>query len=214
MEVIYSIYFAILVVAILSGLYRMAKLSPASKILLWQVMLTCIVEVMAYISLKQWGHNLSIYHVFIPIDFLLISLAYHRELKQPYLIYTSLLIGIWAMMNALFFQPFLEKFPSNVILLTSFFTVLWTLVFFRTLLKNFEDRSFTAYPLFWISCGWLFFDTVNLFSFGSYAFLHQNASAEFISIVSTLRYFTNYLLYMLYSVAFWSRQQTLFLRNE
>lgn len=205
---IYEIVYLVLIGAgFLVGVIRWKKMAKSSR---WAVLLlaaTLISEIFASYWAKHYRNNLWVFHCLSPVQFVLITYCFWEELKlkiQKISIYVVpvLFIGI-----STFIQS--GQFPSYPITISFVFFVAWSLFYFRALLLKASDDSVLAYPLFWISCGWLQFCVVNLFPFGLFNSFFQDNINELNAIFRNIRIGSNLVLYSCYLVAVLSPQKRL-----
>lgn len=71
-----------------------------------------------------------------------------------------------------------------------------------------EQASFRQYPLFWISLGWLLFISITFFSLGAFNVVNSSNS-NLANLFKYIRIAANFILYILFLVAFLSEQRTL-----
>ena len=207
MKYYYQIYFFILSIGIIVGIIRYTHLSKSSKICILLLSTTLISEFSALAIGRIGKGNLFIYHFFAPIQYSLIAWAYYSELKLVWIKYSIPVMLIIAVLMSWLVQP-LTVFNSYYVCLDLLLTIVVCTQFFEMLLKASNETSFTAYPMFWISSGFLLFSVCNLFVFSSYNGLFSMVSS-WERVFAYIRIFTNCLLYILFSVAFLSKQKAL-----
>lgn len=201
------IYYTILILGIVIGFYRFKKLAKSTRVFWLLLIVTMISELCAYLCNKLISINYLVYHIFSPLQYCFVALGFNKELKLevikisiPLMIITSIIISVW-------FQP-VSKLNTFYINLNFFITTLIAVYYLWKLLKLDTEYSFSVFPLFWISCGFLFFNISNLFAFGTFnTFFKVNNQLE--RVFAYVRIFTNYLLYLLFVIAFLVKQYTL-----
>ncbi len=82
------------------------------------------------------------------------------------------------------------------------------MLYLNTLLRVDTTVSFTWFPLFWLSLGWLLFSVVNLTYFATENYLSQYGK-EYLSLFKNIKIVSNFVLYSLFTVAFLSHQRTI-----
>jgi len=199
------IYFWLILAGIGVGLFHFSKLSQSSRISVALLVVTLISEAVAQL-LKVKMSNFPVYHFFIPIQFFLITISYNAELRSKYLLTIFYAFLAFSVIATFTFQP-LKIFPSYTNLISSFLVIVWSLMFLRALLKQTSEYSFTQFPLFWISCGWLMFNILTLFHFGTYNYLLTVKNPVFQSVFRNVRIGANYFLYGCYIISFLTSQR-------
>lgn len=202
------VYYSIIVLGCLLGLFRWAKLQQGTR---WGVSLlfvTLISELTAMFISKTYGNNLWVYHIFIPIQFIIVTYSYWTELRLRFLIIIIFLFIIASAVVSLLVQN--SKLPTYAITLSGILYILWALLFFQKLLIQANDNSVFDYPLFWISLGWLQFGAITLFAFGIYNYYFlQNRFIELFPIFKNFRIGSNWTLYSCYCIALLGKQKSL-----
>jgi hypothetical protein len=197
-------YFTILVLGLVVGFIKRKNLNQSSRISTALVAFTLFFELIASYERAQRHSNLWVYHVLLPIQFVLVTASYFVELRNKLMIPIVILFVVFSAVSSLFIQ--VGQFPSYAITVSSLFYILWILLFFRELLLNKEPNLITAYPLFWVSCGWLQFCLVNLFPFGTFNQYLQGHSEDLKVVFKNIRIGSNLILYGCYLVAILSKQ--------
>lgn len=203
----YHIYFGILLIGILLGLSRYKRITKSNQILVLLLIITLISEYTALEMGQRGIVNFFIYHFYAPIQYSLIAWAYYTETRLVWIKYSIPIMVVLAVLMSWFVQP-LTVFNSHYICIVLLLTVIFCIIFFEKLLKHRSEYSFTAFPMFWISCGFLVFAVCNLFVFASYNGLFSMIST-WERVFAYIRIFTNFLLYALFSIAFLSKQKAL-----
>lgn len=202
-------YFLILFLGILVGLFRYKSLIKSNKVFLLLLIITLLFEVYVYSFINEWNSNFFLYNLFIPVYYGVISLGFFKELKKKWILYTNLLSISFLVISSMY-TPILEKFNTNALIFTFFLIVILCLLFFNKLLKTETEQSFVHFPLFWISSGELMFCIINLFHYGTYnIFLTVDDNPFIEKLFYNVRVYSNYLLYILFIVAFLVKQNSL-----
>lgn len=207
MQVYQGFYFALLILNLIIASYRWEKLNQSSHWGAALILATTISEVLALTLAKMYHQNLWWYHIFVIVQFLIITKSYSAELssKEMRLIVALMAILIVGLSLA---QPF-RNFPSYSVACNSFFTILLALLYLRGMLVKKEEGFFTDYSLFWVSLGWLFFCTATLIDFSAYNYFGKTYGKELRSAFLNIRVGCNYLLYFSYLIGFLSKQKQL-----
>lgn len=165
----FYIYAAVLGFAVFAA-FCSGKADTAFRILRILLATTLAAEITAHLLAVRYGHNLIVYHIFVPVQLILIGWYYH--LSNPVLrkyrvgwVVTVLSITA-AVLNTLFLQP-IDSFNSNVMLFTGFCVIGLALsTFYYFYLGDISD-PLTGNPHFLVSLIFLFYWSC---TFISYAF--------------------------------------------
>ncbi|WP_143061741.1 hypothetical protein [Dyadobacter sp. SG02] len=151
---------------------------------------------------------MMVFHIYNPVQYTLMAIAYNQEIKQGKIIRLSIIGYVaFAILNAIFWQPFFEEYCSysfnvNVVLVSSL-----CLYYLYRLLNQDTDNAFTQYPLFWISVGYLVYNCINILGLG--AFNHLSADSRLAYMLEVIRTLSNYMLYSMFIIAFLTKQKSL-----
>ncbi|WP_428656675.1 hypothetical protein [Runella sp.] len=202
------IYHVIQFLAVCAGTYTYKRLAKPTKILFWLLVYTFISELVALYIKTYYGNNVYVYHIYNPVQYTLITYAFYLEMRQyRFMFYSIFLFWVFALINGIFWEPFLEMFCANLSMTKSILTSFWTLLYFYELLKNVNEHKFLDYPLVWISIGLLVFNVTNIVGLGLFNVL---SSKDILTeVIRNVRSFTNYLLYSSFIGAFFCRQKTI-----
>lgn len=202
------IYFLVVSIAALLGIYQVKKLADSSKVLLFLIIYTLLSEAGSELSKILFNNNMAIFHIYNPVQYTLMAIAYNQEIKQGKMIWLTIMGYVtFAILNAIFWQPFFEEYCSysfnvNVVLVSGL-----SLYYLYRLLNEDTDNAFTQYPLFWISVGYLIYNCINILGLG--AFNHLSADSKLAYILEVIRTLSNYMLYSMFIVAFLTKQKSL-----
>lgn len=202
------LYFSILICGLITGFFRLSKLSKSSKIILGFLILTVISELLSEVCARIFSNNMFVFHIYNALKFPILAIAFDFEInKKKILRYISVTVIMFSIYNGIFLQPFMEEYCSyvfnlNVILISSL-----SLYYLYRLLKEDTDNQFTDYPLFWISIGYLIHNSINILGLGSFNILTTDPNLSYI--LEVIRTLSNYLLYALFIVSFLSKQKSL-----
>lgn len=202
------IYFSVVSIAALLGIYQVQKLADSSKVLLLLILYTLLSEAGSELCKILFNNNMMVFHIYNPVQYTLMAIAYNQEIKQGKIICLTVVGYLaFAILNAIFWQPFFEEYCSysfnvNVILVSSL-----SLYYLYRLLNEETDNAFTQYPLFWISVGYLIYNCINILGLG--AFNHLSADSKLAYVLEVIRTLSNYMLYSMFIVAFLTKQKSL-----
>ena len=211
-----TVHLTIMSLGIMAGAFRFRFLPLSVRYFYFLLWVSLITEIIAWYVGKLYGSNLIVYHLFIVIQFTLIVLAYQQELinyKRWLLLSLILLICISLVNTILKYDTAFVEYPAIVRTCSNLLIVGWSLIYLRTLINEPEQGSFKQYPLFWISLGWLLFISVTFFSLGAFNVVNASSSS-LAGLFKYLRITANFVLYILFLVAFTSEQRTLSVVNH
>ena len=201
-------YYVVLALGILTGAIHFHTLSASSRWFWGLLACTVVVESVAWYGAEIIHKNLAVYRFFIPIQYVLIVVAYRSELSLFSLLALLSIIFIlifWLADIILNFSLIHEQYPTLLKTICNLLVISWCLLFLNALLRSETTESFTTYPLFWLGTGWLLFSIVNLIFFGTVNYLGQEQQ-EFLLFFSYARIGSNLILYSLFIVAFLAKQ--------
>ena len=207
----YYIYLIILLTSCIVGVINLKKLNNSNKCFLLLLFCTLIVEAIAPIITKNGFSNYVVYHIFTPIQCVLVLWGYYLEIKNKIILWEILFMVVLAFVMSFWIQPLpsINSYYMNIEILCFIFIVVY---YFNKLLEIETEFKLKDYPLFWISCGLLIFCVSNLFVLGTTNFLKNSdvlSNKLLITILIQIRYFSNYLYYSSFIVAFLVKQNTI-----
>lgn len=155
----------ILCLASTTGLIRYKKLDRASRLIVWYIVLTFIMEALAMLAAIIYRNNLPIYHVYSPLQFLVLSIYFNISEDQKRIKPAGWIIGIGGFIlsicNSIYLQP-LTELNTNFIVLESFLVIAMSLfAFYRLLSSDFMYVHLS--PRFWFSAIFLVFWSFTFF---------------------------------------------------
>jgi hypothetical protein len=202
------VYFSVMTIGLTTGILKIRLLSTASHWLVFSLCFTIVSELSSEICRIVFKNNMMVFHIYNPVQYTLMALAYNQEIKRGTIIWATI-IGYagFAILNAIYWQPFFEEYCSysfnvNVILVSSL-----CLYYLYRLLNEETDEVFTQYPLFWTSVGYLIYNCINILGLG--AFNHLSANPNLAYILEVIRTLSNYMLYSMFMIAFLTKQKSL-----
>jgi len=188
-----SIYIILLVIVSLLSFSNTADNDTSIKLLRIYAIVTTITEIIAFLLYYKKGNNVIIYHIYSPIQLLILSAYYNQTIgffKQKGIGY---IIGVSGLFLSLFNSLFIQQPPSSLnsyfIIIEAMLVISMTLCYFYDFLNTkLTTKHFTT-PDFWISC--------LLLLFWSFTFFRWLASLSMPGVVSANIY---YILYMMWAI--------------
>jgi hypothetical protein len=149
----------------LLGAYQFSKRSFPIQLITVLFGLGFICNVLSYVATKSGLTNLpgSIYDM---LSFIIISVLYNDAFKKKFSAYIWLLITAFtlvSLVNLMFFQK--TEIASFNKLLSSFIFIVYTIVYFYTLLLELPTTHIQRLPMFWINSSLLIYSAGSLFLF-------------------------------------------------
>lgn len=171
--------------------------------LFWLVIVTWIVDV-AGTLLRNTINNHPLYHAFQPVEYGLYAMYFFHTLRQPLvrkIIPVSIvLMGVFSVVNALFFQSIWSQ-NSYSFMLEAALLLVWSVIYFFELYTNFTPQNLRELPEFWVSTGVLFFYAGSFFQMGLHRYL-MRVDEPWARQLWVINLLLNILLYSLITVGF------------
>lgn len=202
--------FSIIIPLIISG-RKDSLLSKEQKLIKYLVLLSFISEVIAtaIAKLAENPNNWIVYHVFAVVMFIIISQIYRSLLKQNYPIWLFNLVisafAMFAIFNSLVLQP-VDSVNSNVIVMSNLLFILYSLAYFKLLLKYSDRQDFKSNPMFWLNSGILLYNSGALTLFLLINNL-MSISPDLVITSWVLNGIFSLVLNGFYSIALWMKSQ-------
>lgn len=164
-------YLGLLLVTSVAGVASWSKLRAVDRLIAVLMILTLLAETSAFTIFYNRGNSFIVYHLYNPIQFLLVSLYFNRSTRQLrkhnvglYIGSIGLLLGI---LNSVCFQR-----PTNsnsyFLLFEGTVIIIYCLLAFHQILLDEELLPF-GFAHFWITVCFLIFWTTTFTGWGIYA---------------------------------------------
>jgi hypothetical protein len=210
MNIFWGIYFSILIIGITAGIFRLKKLNESSQKALIYLILVFIFECGSLILKIYNDNNLWIYHISTPSFLIIYFWIFKSEFRGfVSVFYFSIIIISISVFSGIYNQKIGEVFPSDLYIICSLITIILCLIYFFQILNYKSNLKLSNLPLFWISCGLLFFHTINILGYGAFSFINNRNNLIVGEVFSWLRTISNYLLYSIFIFAFLGKQNSL-----
>ncbi len=197
--------------AVLVGAIRYKSLSVGSRRMLVFLIVTLIIEVIAYWVGHIYRSNLIVYHFSTIIQFLLFTSAFASELPRYRSLFRVIQIGgiLGGTISLLIYRHQLTTvFPTTFKIGTDILSVIIILLYLRKLITQPTIHPFEQYPLFWISLGWLLLIMLTSVGLSTFNYI-SNQIPDYAMLFQQIRMVADYQLYTLFGVAFLSQQRSL-----
>lgn len=160
--------------AIIAGIYNFKSLDKASRILLFLMLFTFIIESVADYFIVKYNNSNVVYGLFNPIQLLFIAAYYNYSIEGLKKSKIALLIGgvgtMFGFVNYIWIQtPF--KMNNFFLLFESLIVIALSLYAFYKMLLEDEQLVLTKYQHFWLTSIQLFFWTATFFIWGLYNYM-------------------------------------------
>lgn len=195
-------YYALLVLGILVALKKWQRLRLALRLLAYVLILVLISEVAGRVIRNIYGNNIFVYSIVRPVTFLLVGLAFDKELKTKWIHISIVLYVIFHILNLIFFQPFGKVYDSYSTNFSLIINTIWCLSYLYYIFKQPNVESLFKFPLFWITCGYLFFNASTMIVFATLNYTINNPFKNAFIILQTIRVTASHLLYFTFLVTF------------
>lgn len=197
---IYFYYFILLFSSFLA-LKHISKLNLVLKLFGILVLLTLIVESLAFYFAISQHNNILVYIVFMPIQITLITMAYYTYHKNTLFRKTVVFLMFLFLMyfiNTIFGFD-ISVFPNKLIMIENI--IICIVVAYSSYLIVSIDQyvEIKKNPLIWINMGFLFFLSTSFFIWGFHYLIKTNE----INVISRITLiFSNIILYSVLALSF------------
>ncbi len=186
------------VVPALIGLILARSLNLQLRLLLIYLVITAIKEIVCVYLGSNGETNLHIYNIAVAFNKIPLFLVYYHTLsnktfKKIILLFIAI-SSAFAIYNVSFGQG-LYSFNTRSMLVTNFFIIIITLLYFYEILKKAEILSLTRVPMFWVSSSFLFYSAGTFLVFSLYEIYRQ-----FSQPISIKIWIINSILYIVLNI--------------
>jgi hypothetical protein len=203
--------YTIMASAIVVGAIRYHRLSISSRRMLGLLLVSFVVELLAYYIGHVYHTNKIVYNFFLSIQFTLFVWAYMPEL-YPYRkwLWIAMAVGILAeLVSLVLYRDQLTTYYISILKTgLDVLIVSIILLYLRMLLNQPTVHSLSDFPLFWISAGWLLSIMLTTVGLSTFNYISSQIP-DYALIFQQIRMVAEYQLYTLFGVAFLSRQRSL-----
>lgn len=189
--VLLSIYLLLLAGVSIIGLIKIKSIDTPAKIILTCIALTAISESIAHYLSISLKNNLVVYHIYNPVQFLLLCKYYNSIISFFKKYNTGIVIGITgiilSVLNSTFLQNPMTSFNTNFLVLESILIIGMTLCYFYDFLNTTHTTKQFATSDFWIAC--------LLLVFWSFTFFTWAAGIALSLVISDYMFWIRYMMY-------------------
>lgn len=192
-QILLTIYLLLLAGVSIIGLVRYKIIDTPAKIILVNIALTTLSETIAHYLSLSVSNNLMVYHLFSPIQFLLLCIYYNSIVGFFKKYNTGIVIGIigiiLSVLNSSFLQNPVTSFNINFLVLESILIIGMTLCYFYDFLNTTHTTKRFATSDFWIAC--------LLLVFWSFTFFTWVAGIALSLVISDYMFWIRYMMYVI-----------------
>ncbi len=153
MDVLFYIYLVVLLLSIVAGSFRYARLDAAARVIFWLLVLTLISEATTIYTVKAKIGKAPVYHFYSAVEIFMTTLYFLKTIKpyhHKFLVgLSAILYPLIAILNCIFLQP-LHEINTNMISLESIIIIPMALYALYKMLVNDEIMNMFKYPHFWL----------------------------------------------------------------
>ena len=195
---------SIILVSIIIGFSQYKNSKRPYRLLLFLLITTFLAETLAEYCAHAFRNNLFVYHFFHPVEYTLLALIFYNLIEsnsfKKFILFSVALYTPLSVWNSLYLERFAEyKINTTAILVESILLVMFALQVLLEFLKKPFYENIYSQPSFWISLGVLIFFSTNIFFWGYYSRLANNA--EGVQLFYKILFYENLVLYFLFGVA-------------
>ncbi len=178
MWIILYIYFFFLILSVFFWAYKYGDLKISLRIAGFTALATLLVDVYAAYLLSHDTNNNYLYHILIPIQYVLLSLMFYKELSAPIVrksILSTLPIFIFAVVFITLRLQSIIEYSSYTRVLKNVLLACWCLLYYREVFLGLRINRLETEPMFWISTGLFFYSLGNVFVDGLMNYLLEQS---------------------------------------
>jgi len=200
-----QVYYGLLGLCLIALLLNFKRHDKEVRIYLPVVLLAIIIQSAGDIIKAKGFDHYFVFNIYIPIEYLLLSLYYFRVILNKTIRLSILMSGIlFFVYYSLYYVLYPEAFFEDSFLpfvISSFLLSLCVITFFIQLFLKEEAIHLLRFPSFWINVGNLVFYSGCLFVMGFYFSLKEK-DPDLAGELLYINYILNLFLYLMYLVAF------------
>jgi hypothetical protein len=171
-------YFLLLLSINLLSIIRWKHFGVAEKAVAILIGVTVISEALSTFASYRWHNNLTVYHIYSPVEFFLISLYFNYSIVAFRKRNIGVLVGasgvIFSLFNTLFIQR-ITTINSYFLLFEGTAIIIYCLLSFHQILMDEEQLPY-RFAHFWITICFLIYWSSTFTGWGIYTVLHWKDS--------------------------------------
>jgi hypothetical protein len=204
-EQISLIPLGLMLLSILTGLYRIRNLGKAQKVILSLVIVSLITEIISRLFWSWDKNTFPIFHIYALIEYCLLiwifMIAFDVARIRKVLWLSILIIWGFGIINVLFFQPLKEP-NTNVTTSASIIYITMSVTYFFWVLSKMKYKRIEQSALFWFNIGVLAYFSGSLLLFSFADWLAHNSILDTIN-VWVVHIILNFIHYLCFNIALW-----------
>lgn len=145
------------------------KLTIPFKLLSAYLVFALLYYIVNDYAASRYHSNVPVLHVISLANYIFFALIYYYLLKSKLIkkaiLLSIILVTLFSVINAIFFEPFLKVFPANLMLSTDVLFVILSLLLFKQMLLYPLQINIIKQGIFWFNTAILFFSTTMFVNF-------------------------------------------------
>lgn len=195
-------YYTILLFGVVIFFIRYKYLTVSQRYLGFALVVIFITEITGRIFREVYGKNIVIYSLLRPIQFTLVGISFLKEMKKKWVMLSIIFYFLFHITNLLYFQKFGDIYDSYSVNLANVINTVWCLSYLYLIFENPVADSLFELPLFWPTCGYLFFNAVTMIVFATLGYTNDSTFNNAFEILHLIRVFSSHFLYITFFMAF------------
>ena len=200
-------YYTILLFGVVTSFIHYKYLTKSQKYLAVALVMILITEITGRIYRELYGNNIIIYSFFRPIQFALVGASFFEEIKKKWIVVSIILYFFFHIMNLVFFQPLGEMYDSYSVNLSILINTIWCLSYLYITFETPIVNSLFELPLFWPTCGYLFFNAITIVVFATLDYTNNDTFKNAFEVLHLIRVFASHFLYTTFCIAFFQKNR-------
>ena len=184
----------------LIGVVRFRKLTMPFKLLAVYLLYAFFLDLLNIYITEKYKTNAFLIQIQTITNYILYSLIYYYLFKnesiKKLILILIIAVTVFFCINALWLEPFLSAFPSNVNIATQIIYVILSLLLFKQMLLYPNQINIIRQSIFWYNSAILFFATTMFLNLGlmNYYSVHHYKYSIIIYFWYTINIISNFLL--------------------
>lgn len=178
-------------------LFNFKKLPGDMKIIFWYLFITVVLFLISNYLADRTVNNLFLYHLYTLVTFTAVSCFLYIQkldvLLNKLIKINYAIVFIFIILNSVYFEP-LTVFDSNAIMLTGFFTIVYSIAYFILILRNDQNLTRTRTHTFWAISGFFIYASGTFLIFYFFKYSNQffkSLASQFWQVQNIILIFKN-----------------------
>ncbi len=203
MSIVTFFYCLLLFIVSIIGIIRYKKFTNPFKILTWSVIAIFLLSILSRVLSIRYRNNHPVLQMECITEYVFYSIIYYylfkNKLIKKAIIISIIIILVFFFINALFFQPFLTVFPTNIDLPKQVLFAIFSLLLFNEMLLYPLKINIINQSVFWFNTAMLFYATTMFFNLGLTNYLAQYT--QYDEVITYFWYLILYLFHIMICIA-------------